>query len=520
VALVGARCGQEQEVKTPPDTLVVAAPAIPVTLDGEFGGSLESWEAPANYADRPVDFAIKTNPDGIREVDVSKPPVGLLAESYERSPDGLRYTFHLKEGVKSFFGNELTSTDVQWTYERGIALESACLFEISVGSIDQAKPVTIVDDHTFDINLTAPNPVLPLWYAIQPFTCVIYDSTEVKKHATEADPWAKDWLATHTASFGPYHVESITPGQEIVWVRNPNYHGGPPPLAKVIYRQVPEPATRATLLRTGEVDVALALSPRQLGELREVPGVVIDSVAGNLAEIFALNNDVPPLDDPRVRQAIAYAVPVDDIIATVFRAQPGVELAPGYLPASFPGALDSWPYQHNIEKAKELLTQAGVGSFSLKLAFNASKPVEEEIAILIRNGLQEVGIDVALDKLSPAKYQEQYFTRKAEAVLVNDASSIPDGPYSVNLYFHPEGIADWINYDNPEVNRIIEEALAAQDPDTRASLTRQAHEIIVSEAPWAFYLHTGYHFAHRDYVKGFVWQTTNFVRFMFLTKEG
>src|SRR5262249_19275318 len=152
-----------------------------------------------------------------------------------------------------------------------------------------------------------------------------------------------------------------------------------------------------------------------------------------------------------------------------------------------------WPYKRDLEQAKRLLAEAGVESMSFRLAFNSARPTHEEIALLIKSALKELNIDVVLDKLSPAKYQEQYFTHKADTVLVQDAAWVADGPYAMFLYFHSNGVADWINYYNPTVNDLIERGSNSLDFAERAKLARQAHEIIVSEAPWGFYLHIGYH---------------------------
>jgi peptide/nickel transport system substrate-binding protein len=381
--------------------------------------------------------------------------------------------------------------------------------------------VTIIDKYTFEVNLMEPNPLLARALALPiPSSAMIHDTKEVKKHTTASDPWAKEWLATHTAGFGPFHVQSITPGQEVIWVANPNYHTNPPRIKKVIYKQVPDPATRAALLQRGEVDIATELTPRLREQLKHKPGVVIDSVAGNEAVIFGLNNNLPPLDNVKVRQAIAYATPVDDIIRTVFLNQPGVRIAPGYAPDYYPGALDRWPYQQDVEKAKRLLQEAGVGPFSFKLAFNSARPTHEEIAILIKSAFKDLGIEVVLDKLSPAKYQEQYFTRKADAVLVQDSAWLPDGPYAIGLYFHStRGIADWINYHNPRVNELLDKGSSSLDFAERARLAKEAHEIVVNEAPWGFYLHTGYHITRRENVKGFVWRTHNLLQFYYFFKD-
>lgn len=508
---------------TPADTLVIAEGATPTSLDSEFvGNTPQNLEAGLNYADPLVKLPTVESSDGRTDVDPTAEPEPFLAESYTRSPDGMKFTFTLKKGIQSYFGNELTSADVAYLYERSFAVEGLCGgFVLGISSVDKENPVTIKDDYTFDINLTAPNPILPVAMATIPI-CTIYDSTEVKKHATEEDPWAKDWLATNTASFGAYHVETFTPGEQTVWVANPNYHLGAPNFEKVIVRAVPEASSRAALLTQGEIDIAVDLTPRQRDQVAGQDGIVIESRTGTAGLILGLNNEKPPLDNELVRQAVTYALPVDDIISTVFLDQEGVKVAPGYIPEGYPGALESWSYERDVDRARELLDEADVTEPSLQLSFNTSQSVDEEVATLIQTGLREAGIEVVLQQLSPAKYFEQYFSRQAQMVLVNDAPFTPDGPYVLGLYFHPDEAkspANWVNFSDPEVTELIDQGLASPDAAEREDLARQANEMLVEQAPWGFYLHVGNHLPRWENVQGYIWQTNNFVRFGDFRKE-
>src|SRR5262249_30145107 len=153
----------------------------------------------------------------------------------------------------------------------------------------------------------------------------------------------------------------------------------------------------------------------------------------------------------------------------------------GYTPESYPAAIDYWPYYPtNLEKAKDLLKEAGQGPFSFKLAQNASRPEHEQVAIQIQTQLKKIGIDVQIDKLTPATYHEEYFSRKAEAVLVQDAAWVPDPGYSLGLFFGsgPNSVANWINYHNKEVDALLEQTLNSADAAKRRELGQKAHRLI------------------------------------------
>jgi peptide/nickel transport system substrate-binding protein len=143
------------------------------------------------------------------------------------------------------------------------------------------------------------------------------------------------------------------------------------------------------------------------------------------------------------------------------------------------------------------------------------------VATLIRTGLKELGVDVVLDKLSPAKYQEQFMTRKATAVLVQDSAWTPDGPYALSIYYHDgdRGSSNWTNYSNPKVTELLNRGMESPNFEERARLAKQAHELIVADAPVGFYLHIGYYVPRRENVKGFVWRTNNLLRFRDFYKE-
>jgi peptide/nickel transport system substrate-binding protein len=529
VILVSSGCvssvsqsGQEESrAKTPLDTLVIAAADTPTTLDAEFiGNSAANAEMAINYSDFLTGFAIKTNADGTKDADLSKPATPMLAESYTRSEDGLKFTFKLRQGVKSFVGNEMTSSDVQYLFERSLAIDGLCQFPMKVSSVDTKNPITIQDKYTFDINLIEPNPLLPLVLAAVPL-CTPYDSTEVKKHVTSSDPWAKTWLATHTAGFGAYHVDKLVPGQETDWVANPNYWNGPLPLKKIIVKAVPDASSRTALLVGGDVDISEDLTPRQLKQVAEKAGIVVESRVGAAGLIFGLNRAIPPLDNVKFRQAIVYALPVKDIIKSVYLDSPGVQIAPGYIPVGYPGTLDNWPYEQNLDKAKQLLKESGVSlSSPLQISFNTSSATHQQVAVLIRDSLKAVGIDAELQQLDSAKYFEQFFSHKAQLVLVEDAPFVPDGPYVLGLYFDSNlDQANWTSVDDSAVNSLIEKGIASADATTRASLAKEANQLLVESAAWGFYLHVGNHLARYQNVKGYVWRTHGFLRFAEFSKD-
>jgi len=520
IVLAVVSCNQQSSQQgvvpqTAKDTLVIAESAIPTSFDSDFiGNSSGSLEATENFTDPLVSFKTQTNANGTLSTDYAS-QVPFLAQSYMPSADGLTWNFILRQGVKSPNGNELTSADVQYMIARSYALNGgACAgFELGVSQVDKNNPITVSDKYSFAIHLTSPSPLLPVAFGALP-SCSIFDSTEMKKNATASDPWSRAWAATNTAGFGPYTVASNLPGQETDWVANPNYWQGPPKFKKIVIKNVPDPSTRLALLERGAVDIAEDLTTRQYSEAAGKNGLAVDNQSGNQGLILGWNNAVPPLDNATFRQALNYALPTNAIISSVFLGAAGVKVASGYIPAGYPGQLDAWPYPQNDAKAKALLAQSGVNlSTPIQLSYSTDQSADQQVATLIKSHLAQLGVTIELNGLSTAAYAQEFYSRKAQAILVHDAPWVVDGPYVLDLYFSPIGTGNWVNFKNSAVTSILNQATAAQSPDVRASLTKQADQLIVNEAPWGFYLQVGNQLAHLQDVKGYVWRSTSLLRY-------
>jgi len=501
-------------------TLTIAAAATPTTLDPEFSSSPQDREIDVAVYDRFTKFKIVSK-GGIRQADLSSRPQPLLATSWRVSNGGRRYTFTLRKGVLSYFGHELTAKDVVWSWDRVFAQQSQGLFPLNVSSV-AAHSYKALGKYKLQVNLLNPNPLLPIVLATPVPGGVIYDSTEVKKHVSPGDKWGRKWLAAHTASFGPYHAIEFTPGQQAVFVANPHYFGPKPKIKKVIYKEIPDPATRFTLIRTGQVDVAEDLNAVQRRSLKGQSGIHVIDVPGNLFIAFGVNNSIAPFTDRRVRQAIAYAMPVRDIIQTVFFNDPTVRQFKGYVADTFPGYPNAWQYQPpNLAKARNLLKAAGKKSIRFELSYTTTYPEHEKIAQIIRTGLAKINVNVILNKLTPAKYQEQYYKHLAQSVLVQDAAFVADSAYPLYLYFGAGkgAVGNWINYRNAPVQRLIARALGTPNLKLRMSLAVRADHSIIGDTPWPMLLGIGFHVAVRSNVHGFAWRPHNLIHFYDLSKR-
>jgi peptide/nickel transport system substrate-binding protein len=228
---------------------------------------------------------------------------GELAESWEVSPDGKEITFHLRKNVVFASGNKLVAEDVRFTVDRGLNIPGGISWLFNVMGVNSVDQVTVVDDHTVKFTLERPNALFLPSLALEVMSIV--DSVELKKHATDDDPYGHEWLNTHVASTGAYHLESYKPGEEVVLAANKNYWGGDPKTERVAYKIIPSEATRILLLKNGTVDISLFISPEQvLKQMMDQKGIRVVSIPTPGTEYLAMNTSVEPTNNPLFRKAL------------------------------------------------------------------------------------------------------------------------------------------------------------------------------------------------------------------------
>lgn len=302
-------------------TIVQAVPDIPTSYaydGGGFGNALFEFQVNTNA--NLVRNPLETAPGGGQQQNFFEFE-GDLAESYDVSEDGKTYTFHLREGVKSQQGNELTADDVLWSYERKFSEGGGVSPFLTAPVItDPASQFAKVDDHTVTITIAEKGYGFTLLALLATLTGNIYDSTYLKANATDDDPYAVQFSAENgNYGFGPYKLESATPGQEMVLVANEDYYGGAPAIKKVIKRVVEDPGQRSELLSNGSVDIASGLRPSDINSLGSNDAVqTLSGFDAIHRPMLWFNVGSEVFKDAAIRRAVRYAVPYDQIRENVY----------------------------------------------------------------------------------------------------------------------------------------------------------------------------------------------------------
>ncbi|MDX9838402.1 MAG: ABC transporter substrate-binding protein [Azoarcus sp.] len=452
------------------DTLVV------VTGDGinsldlhRAGTNRPSYQITVNVYDRLVRFGVKTLEDGSLSYDSTKiePEV---AESWTYSSDRKSLTFKISPKARFWDGSPVTAEDVKWSFDRAVSLGGFGGVQMKAGSMTSPEQFVVVDAQTFRIDLPAPSKLtLPDLAVPVPF---IINAKVARKHATKEDPWATEYLHKTPAGSGPFKIARWEPGQQFVYERNDAWALGPKPaLRRVIVREVPSAATRRALIERGDADLYMDVPAKDSKELMaggkvKVSGAPID----NCLHVLGLSVTHKPFDDPRVRQAVAYALPYKDILsaAAYGRGKPMFGAA-----AKTPATTEwpqAFPYDTDLVKARALLAEAGLaGGFETTLSFNLGlADWQEPTALLIQEALGKIGIKVTLDKIPGANWRTAALVEKRLPMHLENFGGWLNYPDYYFFWAYKHGhLFNSSNYKNEEMEKLVDETLHMEVSDPK-----------------------------------------------------
>jgi peptide/nickel transport system substrate-binding protein len=469
-------------------TFSTAWTAIPENVDPNVFGGIVTQKLGQNFMETLVVYDGSDAGDetalGVDDIEPN------LAETIEANEDGTVYTMKLHEGVMSPYGNELTTADVEWSFQRAIENDFVAGILLNAANVDVENPITVIDEYTFEYNTTGPSAVATAvlhWHSTG-----IFDSTEAQSHATEDDPWAMEWMMSNSASFGPYNITSVDPGVEIRMTAHDDYWKGTPEYDDVILRAVPEASSRIQLLLSGEVDLILEVPFDQIATLEASDDVTVYKAPDTNRHTLILNNRDERFADPRVRTAISHAIDRDALVSAVYagEAQPALS---GLSSALIHPEPDN-PVSYDPDRATELLEEAGVGDgFEFTVAINSSRPgpFAEQLARLIQTDLAAVGITMNIEAIpSLADFEAAVAERNLEAWLYTERPTLADPGYSFNLYNRTDGAVNNQGYSNPDLDEMIVEILGSPEGPERDAVVKEATELVLEETPIVYLVET------------------------------
>jgi len=460
------------------ETLLVVTEGGPNNLDIHGVGTNRSgYEASWNCYDRLITHETKTLPDGTLSYDRDKFKPELAEDM---NVGDMSVTFKLKKNAKFHDGAPVTAKDVKWSLDRAVAVGGFPTVQMKAGSLVNKEQFVLIDDSTVRIDFAKKDRLtIPDLAVIVPG---IYNSELLQKKATEKDPWAMDYTKSNIAGSGAYKVTSWKPGVEVVYERHEDWVGGKlPQLKKVIWRTVPSQGNRRALMERGDADISFDLSSKDTSEMkRDGKLVIVSHPIGNGMYSVDMNVKNPPFDNPKVRQAVAYALPYQKIMdAAMF----------GLANPLFGGPSNNvtdiaWPartgYVTDMTKAKALMAESGVSDIETTVSFDlGAGDVSEPVAVLVQESLAQIGIKTAINKVPGANWRSE-MAKKSMPLMLNFFSGWLDYPeyFFFWCYSGQNAIFNTPSYVNPDMDALIDGARSAAAIGDKEKYTRDVEGFI------------------------------------------
>jgi peptide/nickel transport system substrate-binding protein len=416
-----------------------------------------------------------------------------LAEGWEISEDGTSYMFVLREGVTFHDGTPLKASDVKFTFERLVDPATASPGASELASM---KSIEVNDERTVVMTLNAPD--ASLLAALAGGTCVIFSEEFVKANNNDVSQVA---MGT-----GPFKFVEYVPNTRIVLERNENYwEEGLPYLDGIEMTIASDDTARTAAVVTGTVDFI------EYAPLRDIPSLEADSSLNLAGEsntnirFIGFNLGKEPFDNLKVRQAIAAVVDREAMLGpTVFGYGTPTEVL---FPPDFWAALQQEVRPPDVERAKALMAEAGLADgFSTTITSWSQYSFLSNAAVVLQEQLRQIGIEAELNLVENATMVEQIYdpaTRDFD-IAVTGESAYVDPNTIVLPYFKTGEGNNFMGYSNPEVDKLIEQAIASTDQEERAGIYQEIQKILLEDLPWVSLFVANQYEAMKDYVQGYV----------------
>ncbi|UUE21429.1 ABC transporter substrate-binding protein [Microbacterium sp. J1-1] len=475
-------------------TFVFAASSDPASLDPAFAQDGESFRVSRQI----FEGLVGTEPG-------TADPAPLLAEKWESSEDGMSHTFTLKENVTFQDGTPFNAEAVCANFDRwfnwtGLAASEAFgyyynkLFKGYASNAADAvyKSCTPDGDYSVTVDLNKPfagfvaSLSLPSFAMQSPSAMQEFGADEVSGSA-EA-PQLSEYAMGHPVGTGPYQFEEWAPGEQVTLKAYDDYWGDAGQIDEIIFRTIDDPTARRQALESGSIDGYDLVGPADTKALAD-DGFTMVSRPPFTILYLAFNQAVPELQDPKVREALSYAVDKDALISQVLPE--GTQKAIAFVPEVVNGYNpDVTTFDYDPEKAKSLLAEAGYDEANpLKLTFNypvnVSRPYmpdPEQIYTVLSSQLSEVGVETTPVSEEWVEYLDRTTGTADHGIhLLGWTGDYNDTDNFVGVFFGQKS-SEW-GFDNPELFQKLTEARGVSNLEEQTALYEEINEMVATFIP-------------------------------------
>lgn len=408
--------------------------------------------------------------------------------------DDTTWEFKLQEGVTFHDGEEFNAEAVKKSLDRvrdpEIASPRFFLFEM-IESVD------VVDDYTVQIKTAYPFAPLLAHLSHNGGSIISPKSIEEDYAAMENGEEPGSVISENPVGTGYFKFESWNPGSEIKLTKNEDYWNEPAKVDSVTFKVVPEAATRVAELETGNAHIIDPVQPNEVQQINDSGNGTVHQKPSSSLSYIGFNTEKEPFNDVRVRQAISMLVNKDDIISGVYEGF-GIPAKGPLAPGIFGYNEDAKPIEYNVEEAKKLLEEAGYADGFSTTIWTNDNPQRVDAAVLLQQELKAVGIDVQIEQMEFGTYLDQTAAGEHDMFILGWSNPTGDADYGMYALFHSSQKGDPGNrsfYENPEVDKLLDEGRQETDPDARTEIYNKVQEHLIEDAPM-IYIH------HQEYLTG------------------
>ncbi|HZK02666.1 MAG TPA: ABC transporter substrate-binding protein [Anaerovoracaceae bacterium] len=417
--------------------------------------------------------------------------IPALAESWDINDDSSVFTFYLRKDVLFHDGSEFTAADVKYTYDRVCGKIPGEEGVIRSTYSDVIKDVEIIDEYTVRLNLIQSD---------AKFMSVMYFGIIPEGSGPDQ--------ATDPVGAGPYKVLDYTPGVGINLVKFDDYYEpGLPKIENVEFKIFADLNAGVLALTNGEIQY-MAIVYDMVSQIPD-EGFVVEQYPMNAVQLMGLNNEFEPFKDIRVRQALNYAIDKQEIISMLAPGAPEVD-------SNFSPVMAYWYedlsdfYEHDIEKAKNLLAEAGYSDLTFTVKVPSEYPIHVNAAQIIEQQYKEAGITMKIQVIDWNTWLEDvYDARNHEATIIGLTGKLD--PDSILKRFSSTYSKNFINFENAGYDQMIEEGIKESDSAKRVELYKEAQRILTEEAASVFIMDPINYVAVDANLKGFTFYPINFI---------
>lgn len=464
-----------------------------VSLDPAIVTDGESLRVTKNIFDTLLDYE-----------DDSMKVIPALAEEWKISDDGLTYTFNLRKGVKFHDGTAFDAQAVKFNFDRWADPNNSPngVFEYYTSQFGGViKEVVAVDEHTVEFHLNRTQG--PFLQNIAMASFGIASPTALEKHG--------DLFGQNPVGTGPFVFKEWLPKESITLEKNKDYWmKGFPYLDRVVFRSIDDNSARLNALLAGDIDILDNLAPSDIESVEKNENLNLIMRPSFNVSYLGFNTEKKPLDDPKVRVAIAHAINKPGLVDAIFdgRAIPAKNPMP---PTLWGYNDDIQDYPYDLEKAKQLLAEAGYPN-GFKLTFHAMPAVRPympngpKAAEAMADDLAKIGIQTEIVSPEWAVYLEDTKVGNMELFILGWTGDNGDPDNFIYALLDQDNINgnNRARYKNQELHDLLIAAQSESDQSKREKMYKEAQVIIHKDQPWVPLVHADPPLAGSKKVKGFV----------------